>query len=150
MFHALTNGKGNTGDYEFRHELCDIESLNQRAQRGELELTAISLHAYAYLTDRYVLSSCGASMGDGYGPMVVAREPMTVGDLADCAVAVPGKLTTAYLALRLCAGNAFVPVVVPFDQILDAVEAGQYQGQPVVAGLIIHEGQLTYGDRNLE
>jgi 1,4-dihydroxy-6-naphthoate synthase len=79
-------------------------------------------------------------MGDGYGPMVVAREPMTVGDLAGCAVAVPGKLTTAYLALRLCAGNDFAPTVVPFDRILDAVEAG----------LIIHEGQLTYGDRELE
>ncbi len=150
MFHALTNSKVDTGDYEFRHELCDIETLNQRAKKGELELTAISLHAYAYLTDRYVLCPCGASMGDGYGPMVVAREPMTVGDLAGCAVAVPGKLTTAYLALRLCAGNDFAPVVVPFDRILDAVEAGAYQGQPVQAGLIIHEGQLTYGDRDLE
>jgi 1,4-dihydroxy-6-naphthoate synthase len=150
MFHALANGKIDTGDYDFRHELCDIETLNQRAQQGELELTAISLHAYAYLTDRYLLCPCGASMGDGYGPMVVAREPMTIGDLAGRSIAVPGKLTTAYLALRLCAGSNFSPVVVPFDLILDAVEAGQYQGQPVQAGLIIHEGQLTYGDRNLE
>jgi 1,4-dihydroxy-6-naphthoate synthase len=150
MFHALTNGKVNTGDYEFRHELCDIETLNQRARQGELELTAISLHAYAYLTHRYVLCPCGASMGDGYGPMVVAREPMTIGALADRAVAVPGMLTTAYLALRLCAGGDFAAVVVPFDRILDAVQAGEYHGQPVGAGLIIHEGQLTYGDRDLE
>jgi 1,4-dihydroxy-6-naphthoate synthase len=150
MFHALTNGKIDTGDYEFRHELCDIESLNQRAKQGELELTALSLHAYAYLTDRYVLCSCGASMGDGYGPLVVAREPRSVADLEDCTVAVPGELTTAYLALRLCAGNGFTHVVVPFDRILDAVQAGEHQGQAIDAGLIIHEGQLTYGDRGLE
>jgi len=150
MFHALANGKIDTGPYEFRHELCDIETLNTRAKHGELELTAFSLHAYAYLTHLYVLCPCGASIGDSYGPMVVAREPLTVGDLAERVVAIPGKLTTAYLALRLCAGDEFVPVVVPFDRILAAVEEGQYQGQPVDAGLIIHEGQLTYGDRDLE
>jgi len=150
MFHALTNGKLDTGELEFRHELCDIETLNQRARHGDLELTAVSLHAYAYLTERYVLSPCGASMGDGYGPVVVAREPLTTSDLTGRAVAVPGKWTTAYLALRLCAGDDFAPVVVPFDAILAAVQAGEYQGQIVDAGLIIHEGQLTYGDQDLE
>ncbi|HUY89591.1 MAG TPA: MqnA/MqnD/SBP family protein [Pirellulales bacterium] len=150
MFHALANGKIDTGDYEFRHELVDIETLNQRAFQGELELTAVSLHAYAHLTDKYALCPCGASMGDRYGPMVVARQKCTLPELQEKSIAVPGKLTTAYLALRLCLGCDFRAVLVPFDQILDAVEAGEYQGQPIEAGLIIHEGQLTYGDRKLE
>jgi 1,4-dihydroxy-6-naphthoate synthase len=150
MFHALANHKLDTGDYEFTHELVDIETLNQRAFKGELELTAVSLHAYAYLTDKYALCPCGASMGDRYGPMVVARKKLSLPELQDKTIAVPGKLTTAYLALRLCLGRDFKSVLVPFDQILDAVEAGQYQGQPIDAGLIIHEGQLTYGDRRLE
>ncbi|MGH7194543.1 MAG: menaquinone biosynthesis family protein [Candidatus Saccharimonadales bacterium] len=149
MFHALANGKIDTGDYEFRHELVDIETLNQRAFAGELELTALSLHAYAYLTDRYVLCPCGASMGDQYGPMVVAREKLSLDDLRGKTIAAPGKLTTAFLALRLCLGAEFPYVLVPFDQILDAVQAGDYQGQRVDAGLIIHEGQLTYGERAL-
>lgn len=149
MFHALANGKIDTGDYEFRHELVDIETLNQRAFAGELELTALSLHAYAYLTDRYVLCPCGASMGDQYGPMVVAREKLSLETLRGKTIAVPGKLTTAFLALRLCLGAEFPYVLVPFDQILDAVEAGAYEGQRVDAGLIIHEGQLTYGERGL-
>lgn len=150
MFHALANGKLDTGDYEFQHELVDIETLNQRAFAGELELTAVSLHAYAHLTDKYALCPCGASMGDRYGPMVVARNRLAVAELRDKSIAVPGKLTTAYLALRLCLGCDFRAVLVPFDQILDAVEAGEFQGQPVEAGLIIHEGQLTYGDRQLQ
>jgi 1,4-dihydroxy-6-naphthoate synthase len=150
MFHALANHKIDTGDYDFRHELVDIETLNQRAFNAELELTAVSLHAYAYLTDKYALCPCGASMGDRYGPMVVARQKVSVADLGRKSIAVPGKLTTAYLALRLCLGVDFHAVLVPFDQILDAVVAGEYQGQPVEAGLIIHEGQLTYGDRRLE
>ena len=150
MFHALANHKIDTGDYDFRHELVDIETLNQRAFNAELELTAVSLHAYAYLTDKYALCPCGASMGDRYGPMVVARQKVSVGDLGRKSIAVPGKLTTAYLALRLCLGVDFQAVLVPFDQILDAVVAGEYQGQAVEAGLIIHEGQLTYGDRRLE
>jgi 1,4-dihydroxy-6-naphthoate synthase len=150
MFHALANGKIDTGDYEFRHELVDIETLNRRAFTGELELTAVSLHGYAYLTDIYALCPCGASMGDRYGPMVVARKKMSLADARTKTIAVPGTLTTAYLALRMCLGVDFKHVVVPFDQILDAVEAGQYQGQPVDAGLIIHEGQLTYGERSLE
>lgn len=150
MFHALANGKIDTGDYEFRHELVDIETLNRRAFSGELELTAVSLHGYAYLTDIYALCPCGASMGDRYGPMVVARTKMSLDELHGKTIAVPGTLTTAYLALRMCLNRDFDHVVVPFDQILDAVEAGQYQGQPVDAGLIIHEGQLTYGERKLE
>jgi 1,4-dihydroxy-6-naphthoate synthase len=149
MFHALANGKIDTGDYEFTHELVDIETLNQRAFAGELELTALSLHAYAHLTDLYALCPCGASMGDRYGPMVVARQTMSPDELRDATIAVPGKLTTAYLALRLYLQTDFDHVLVPFDQILDAVEAGQFQGRRIDAGLIIHEGQLTYGDRNL-
>ena len=147
MFHALANDKIDTGDYEFRHELVDIETLNRRAFSGELELTAVSLHGYAYLTDIYALCPCGASMGDRYGPMVVAKNPASLAELREKTIAVPGTLTTAYLALRMCLARDFQHVVVPFDQILDAVEAGEFQGQPVDAGLIIHEGQLTYGER---
>lgn len=150
MFHALTAGTIDTGPYEFRHELVDIETLNRRALTGELELTALSVHAYAYLHDRYVLCPSGASMGDNYGPMVVAREAMDIASLRDKPIAVPGTWTSAFLALRLCLGTEFPYVVVPFDQILDAVEAGQYEGQDVAAGLIIHEGQLTYGERQLK
>ncbi|REJ66865.1 MAG: ABC transporter substrate-binding protein [Planctomycetota bacterium] len=150
MFHALANDKIDTGDYEFVHELVDIETLNRRATQGELELTAVSLHGYAYLTDIYMLCPCGASMGDNYGPMVVAREPLSLEALGEKKIAVPGTRTTAYLSLRLCLGVDFPHVVVPFDEILNSVERGEYEGQPVEAGLIIHEGQLTYGDHQLE
>ena len=150
MFHALANDKIDTGRFEFRHELVDIETLNRRAFAGELELTAVSLHGYAHLTDIYMLCPCGASMGDGYGPMLVARQGYSPDDVSDKSIAVPGTLTTAYLALRMCLGLDFKHVVVPFDQIFEAVEAGEYQGQKVDAGLIIHEGQLTYGERGLK
>jgi len=150
MFHALANRKIETGDYEFTHELVDIETLNHRALNGELELTAVSLHAYAFLSDQYVLCSCGASMGDQYGPMVVATTKLPLDAMRDKTIAVPGTMTTAYLALRMCLGIDFRHVVVPFDQIIDAVEAGRFGDQAIDAGLIIHEGQLTYGDRNLE
>ena len=150
MFYALARGKIDTGPYIFRHELVDIETLNQRAFRGELELTALSVHAYAHLTDRYVLCTCGASMGDRYGPMLVARPKQPLEAYRRAAIAVPGTLTTAYLALRLCLGKEFRQVVVPFDRILDVVVAGQYEGQPIDAGLIIHEGQLTYAQQKLE
>jgi 1,4-dihydroxy-6-naphthoate synthase len=150
MFYALARGKIDTGRYRFEHELIDIETLNRRAQRAELELTAVSLHAYAYLADTYILCPCGASMGDNYGPIVVAREPMTLEQLRLCAVAVPGTLTTAYLALRLCLGCDFRYVVVPFDEILSATRTGQYQDQRIDAGLVIHEGQLTYQDDQLQ
>ena len=125
MFYALARGKIPTGPYRFTHELVDIETLNRRAVEGELELTALSVHAYAYLSDRYILCSCGASMGDRYGPMVVARRGMAHDELARATIAVPGLRTTAYLALRLCLGVDFDHVIVPFDQILDAVAAGQ-------------------------
>ena len=144
MFHALANGCIETGAYEFTHTLQDIETLNQRALNGELELTAVSLHGYAYMTDKYALCACGASVGDQYGPMVVTREPGDVDSLRGKKVAVPGTLTTAFLALKLLLGDEFSYVVRPFDQILDLVAAGE-----VDAGLIIHEGQLTYGNQGL-
>lgn len=150
MFYALARDKIATGAYRFEHELVDIETLNRRAFSGELELTAVSLHAYARLSHLYLLCTCGASMGDGYGPMVVARTPCSPDALAEKTIAVPGTLTTAFLALRLRLGRDFPYVVVPFDQILDAVYGGGYQGRRVDAGLVIHEGQLTYGERQLE
>ena len=150
MFYALAQDKIATGRYRFVHELVDIETLNRRALAGELELTAVSVHAYAYLTDRYVLCTCGASMGDRYGPMVVARTRRSLDSLRQATIAVPGTMTTAYLALRLCLGVDFAHVVVPFDQILDAVVEGRYEGRTIDAGLIIHEGQLTYARQNLE
>lgn len=150
MFHALTNDKVDTGPYEFRHELVDIETLNHRAKQGELELTAVSLHAYAYLTDKYLLCPCGASMGDDYGPMVVAREALEITDLKNLTIAVPGTLTTAFLTLRLCVGADFKHVVVPFDEIINVVATGEFEGTKIDAGLIIHEGQLTYGDQGLK
>ena len=144
MFHALANDKIPTGRYRFSHELQDIETLNHRAFRGELELTAVSLHGYAYVTDKYALCACGASMGDNYGPMVVTRQPMGLGDLRGKKIAIPGTLTTAFLALKLCLGDTFTYEVHPFDEILNIVEAGQAD-----AGLIIHEGQLTFQNQGL-
>lgn len=149
MFYALAKDKIECGPYRFEHELVDIETLNRRAFAGELELTALSLHAYAHLSDKYILCTCGASMGDNYGPMVVARQSATIESLRGRTIAVPGTLTTAFLTLRMCLGADFKHVVVPFDEILDVVVAGEYQGTPIDAGLIIHEGQLTYGDQNL-
>src|SRR5262249_152511 len=132
----------------------DIETLNRRAFAGELELTALSLQAYAHLADNYILCTCGASMGDNYGPMVVTPEPRTIESLRGRPLAGPGTLTTALLTLRLCLeksglGSDFQHVVVPFDEILDAVVTGKHHGKEIDAGLIIHEGQLTYGDQNL-
>ncbi|QGJ70593.1 1,4-dihydroxy-6-naphtoate synthase [Planctomycetales bacterium 10988] len=154
MFHALANDKIPTGDYRFTHELVDIETLNHRAKQGELELTAVSLHAYAFLTEHYLLCPCGASMGDQYGPMVVSKTKYGsvqegIDAVKEQTIAVPGTLTTAFLSLRLCLGKDFDYVVVPFDEILNAVEAGEYQGKKIDAGLIIHEGQLTYSDQQL-
>ncbi len=149
MFYALAKDQIDTGHYKFVHELVDIETLNRRAFQGELELTAVSLHAYAYLTDKYMLCTCGASMGDGYGPMVVTQKPMGLHDLMGKRIAVPGTLTTAFLSLSLALEGKFEHVVVPFDQMLDVVEAGHYEGTPIDAGLVIHEGQLTYGEQGL-
>jgi 1,4-dihydroxy-6-naphthoate synthase len=144
MFYALAEGKIDTGDLRYQHELQDIETLNQRALRGELEVTAVSIHAYAYLSDRYALLPHGASMGDRYGPRLVARSAMPAGDIRGKRVAVPGLMTSAYLALRLFQPE-FEPVVTPFDQIEDAVVEGD-----VDLGLLIHEGQLTYAERGLK
>ncbi len=150
MFYALARDKIDTGRYRFQHELADIETLNRRALDGQLELTALSLHAYAYLADRYVLCTGGASMGDGYGPILVARRKCTLESLAQASVAVPGTWTTAYLTLRMCLGKKFREVIAPFDQILECVAAGEYEGKPIDAGLVIHEGQLTFPDYHLE
>jgi 1,4-dihydroxy-6-naphthoate synthase len=150
MFYALAKDKIETGEFEFTHELVDIETLNRRAFQAELELTALSIHAYAFLHDKYVLCTCGASMGDGYGPMVVTKTPQSLDAIKTQTIAVPGKLTSAYLALRLCLDTDFKSVEVPFDEIIPAVVAGEYNGQKIDAGLIIHEGQLTYGDQDLK
>jgi len=146
MFWAMAEGRIDTGERRYVHVLADIETLNQRALAGELEVTAVSIHAYAHLTDRYALLAHGASIGDGYGPRVVARATApadTRAALAGRTVAIPGTLTTAWLALQLYQPRVR-PVVVPFDQIEDYVAAGRAD-----AGLLIHEGQLTFGARGL-
>jgi 1,4-dihydroxy-6-naphthoate synthase len=144
MFYALTHDKLDCGELRFIHQLEDIETLNQRALKGELEVSAVSIHAYAHLADRYALLSSGASMGDRYGPTLVARQPAEFDWLRGRTIAVPGKLTTAYLALQLCLGRDVSVALMPFDEILPAVAQGR-----VDAGLIIHEGQLYYRDRGL-
>jgi 1,4-dihydroxy-6-naphthoate synthase len=150
MFYALAKGRIETGTYRFEHELVDIETLNRRAFTGELELTAVSLHAYAHLMDLYMLCPCGASMGDGYGPVVVGKSACSLDELQQRVIAIPGTLTTAFLTLQMCLGTEFRYVVVPFDRILDAVANGHWRDEPVEAGLVIHEGQLTYAQENLE
>jgi 1,4-dihydroxy-6-naphthoate synthase len=144
MFYALAQDPPliDTRGYRFEHVLQDIQTLNQRAMKGELEITAISVHAYPYVADKYALTSCGSSMGDKYGPMVITREPASLDQLRGKTIAIPGKLTTAFLALQLALGKegeAFRAVVVEFDQIPRYVRDGKAD-----AGLIIHEGQLTY------
>jgi 1,4-dihydroxy-6-naphthoate synthase len=144
MFHALANDKIDTGDLKFVHELQDIETLNRRAMRGELEVSAVSIHAYAHLLDKYALLPSGCSMGDRYGPMVVARRPMTIEELKAVKIAIPGTMTTAFLTLRLLLPGGFQYDVVPFDEIIGVVASGKYD-----AGLIIHEGQLTFQNQGL-
>jgi len=144
MYYAIAKGKVDTAGFRVVQVLEDIENLNRRALAGELEVTAISIHAYAHLADRYALMSCGASMGDGYGPIVVAREAFSPNELAGKTIAIPGTLTSAYLALRLYVGSDFPFIVVPFDEILNVVSEGKAD-----AGLIIHEGQLTYARHGL-
>lgn len=149
MFHALANDKIPTGQFRFVHELQDIETLNRRAMNGELEVSAVSIHAYSFLLDKYALLPSGSSMGDNYGPMVVARTPLSIEELPGRTVAVPGTLTTAFLTLNLLYESlGRLPdlkyEVLPFDEILPAVAAGKYD-----AGLIIHEGQLTYHNQGL-
>jgi 1,4-dihydroxy-6-naphthoate synthase len=144
MFYALTHDRLDTGKLRFLHQLEDIETLNRRALAGELEVSAVSIHAFAYFSDRYALLASGASMGDRYGPTLVTREPIAIEDLKSKTIAVPGKLTSAYLTLQLCLGKDVPVTIMAFDKILPAVEDGT-----VAAGLLIHEGQLYYGNRGL-
>ncbi|MBL8881047.1 MAG: ABC transporter substrate-binding protein, partial [Phycisphaerales bacterium] len=151
MFYGLSCGAVDAGRYKFEHILEDIQTLNERAMRGEYEMTAISLHAYPHVADKYALTACGCSMGDNYGPMVVSKAPMTIDQLRGRTIAVPGLMTTAYLGLQLLLGPGkgspgatrteavFTPEVLYFDEIPAAVRDGKFD-----AGLIIHEGQLTY------
>ena len=151
MFYGLARDKFPTGPYRFKHVLQDIQTLSHRARSGELEITAISIHAYPYVSDKYALTSCGSSMGDNYGPMVIATQSMKLDSLKGKTIAIPGELTTAFLTLQLCLGKgarrgstpaekpAFYYDVVHFDQIPAYVKAGKAD-----AGLIIHEGQLTF------
>jgi 1,4-dihydroxy-6-naphthoate synthase len=144
MFYALATDKLDTGALQFTHVLKDIQTLNQVAMTTrEYDVTAVSFHAYAHIADHYALLPHGASIGDGYGPIVVAREPFAASELKDKRIAVPGTLTSAYLALRLHTPE-FEYTVVPFDEIIDEVAAGKYD-----AGLLIHEGQLTYHEQGL-
>ncbi|HEV8524546.1 MAG TPA: MqnA/MqnD/SBP family protein [Terriglobales bacterium] len=143
MFYALATNKVRVPGLKFEHTLCDIETLNQRAMEGTYDVTAISFHAYPYVQDNYVLLNCGGSLGEGYGPMVVAPRIYTPEEIARIRVAVPGTLTTAYLALKLFAPQ-IETTVVPFDQIIPEVVAGRCE-----AGLVIHEGQLTYDKSGL-
>jgi 1,4-dihydroxy-6-naphthoate synthase len=143
MFYALAKDKIATGEYHFTHRLEDIESLNRKALQGKYEVTAISIHAYAYVAQHYALLPSGASMGDRYGPIVVAREGLRPEDIRGRSIAIPGMMTSAFLALKLFEPD-FRPVVVPFDQIMAAVERKE-----VDAGLLIHEGQLTYAESGL-
>jgi 1,4-dihydroxy-6-naphthoate synthase len=149
MFYAMAANKIDLRGYRFKHQLEDIQTLNERAMRGELHISAVSIHAYAYVSDKYLLLPCGASMGDGYGPLVIEKhrtpnaEHRTSSEeererLRNCLIAVPGTMTSAFLALKLYL-REFNYVVVPFDQIFEAVRSGRAD-----AGLIIHEGQLTY------
>src|SRR5438093_11072873 len=150
MFYAMAENKIDLHGYRFDHRLEDIQTLNERARRGELHISAISIHAYAYVADKYALLPCGASMGDGYGPIVVRKIRNSGQDidprkwLRRCVIAVPGELTSAFLTLQLFLGK-FDYLVVPFDKIFDAVKSGRAD-----AGLIIHEGQLTYAQSGFE
>jgi len=143
MFYAMATRKIDTGDLNYIHTLGDIETLNKKAMKGEYEVSAISFHAYAYMADKYALLSCGASMGRNYGPIVVSGKPMRAKSLANKVVAIPGLLTSAFLTLRLFEPEVQSEVV-PFDEILDEVQKGNYD-----AGLLIHEGQLTYRELGL-
>lgn len=144
MFYAIAKNKIDLRGYQFEHCLEDIQTLNERAKRGELHISAISVHAYAYVADKYALLPCGASMGDGYGPLLIRKTGQRDIDLRKCLIAVPGTMTSAFLALKLYL-REFKHVVVPFDQIFEAVKRGDAD-----AGLIIHEGQLTYANSGFE
>ncbi|MGA2050671.1 MAG: MqnA/MqnD/SBP family protein [Terracidiphilus sp.] len=144
MFYGLATNKVRVPGYRFNHTLCDIETLNRRAREEAFyDVTAISFHAYPYLQDNYALMNCGGSVGEGYGPMIVSLKPLATDDLRKIKIAVPGTLTTAYLALKIF-NPALETVTVPFDQIIPEILAGNFD-----AGLIIHEGQLTYSSNGL-
>src|SRR5579872_3738894 len=143
MFYGLATNKVRSAGLRFSHTLCDIETLNQKAREGVYDVSAISFHAYPYVQDKYALMSCGGSVGEGYGPMVVSPRAFTTSEIKTKRIAVPGTLTTAYLALQLFAPGIETEVV-PFDQIIPQVLEGKYE-----AGLIIHEGQLTYDKSGL-
>jgi 1,4-dihydroxy-6-naphthoate synthase len=143
MFYGLATSKVRTPGLRFSHTLCDIETLNQKAREGVYDVTAISFHAYPYVQDKYALMACGGSVGEGYGPMIVSPRPFTASEVKTKRIAVPGTLTTAYLALNLFAPGVETDIV-PFDQIIPQVLEGKYE-----AGLIIHEGQLTYDKSGL-
>ena len=148
MFYALAKGLIPAGGFKFQHILQDIQTLNERATRGELDITAVSIHAYAYVSSQYALLPSGASMGDGYGPMLVAPQRWTRDEIAGKTIAVPGTMTSAFLALQLWLdkpASAIRYVVVPFDQFFEAVRSGAAD-----VGLIIHEGQLTYAREGLQ
>jgi 1,4-dihydroxy-6-naphthoate synthase len=147
MFYGLATGAMDSGPYEFQHILQDIQTLNERAMKSELEVTAISLHAYPYVSKNYALMACGCSMGDNYGPMIVSKKPYTLHDLQtnkELRIAIPGTMTTAFLAASIAIGKGFRNIVKPFDEILQYVQAGHAD-----AGLIIHEGQLTYQNHGM-
>jgi 1,4-dihydroxy-6-naphthoate synthase len=143
MFYGLATNKVRTPGLRFTHTLCDIETLNQKAREGVYDVSAISFHAYPYVQDKYALMTCGGSVGEGYGPMIVSPRPFTAAEIKTKRIAVPGTLTTAFLALQLFAPGIETEVV-PFDQIIPQVLEGRYE-----AGLIIHEGQLTYDKSGL-
>lgn len=143
MFYAFAAGKVDTKGYEFDHYLNDIQTLNSKAEKGCYEISAISIHAYPYVSDKYELMTCGASMGDNYGPMVITKKNISPEELSTKTVAVPGLKTSAYLALKLWNPDIRT-IVMPFDKIMEAVEQGNAE-----AGLIIHEGQLTWKERGL-
>ncbi len=144
MFYGLATGKIDTGELKFEHTLKDIQSLNEDARNGVFDVTAISFHAYAYVADKYALLPHGGSIGDNYGPIVVSKEPRTADEIGGMKIAVPGELTSAYLALRIY-NKDFEHVVVPFDEIIEAVHEGRAD-----AGLLIHEGQLFYAEQGLQ
>jgi len=144
MFYGLATNKLETDGIKFEHTLKDIQSLNEDARKGVYDVTAISFHAYAYVADKYALLPHGASIGDKYGPIVVSREPRGADEISEMTIAVPGELTSAYLALRIY-NRDFKHIVVPFDQIIDAVKKGEAD-----AGLLIHEGQLFYMEQGLD
>jgi len=143
MFHALTSGAIDTPGYRFEHILLDIETLNQKALQGEYEVSAVSIHAYPEISDQYALMNCGASMGEGYGPMLVSKKELTLDQACNGTIAVPGLKTSAYLTLLLACGDVDIAVV-PFDEIIPRIESGEFD-----SGVIIHEGQLTWKEHGL-